>query len=253
MKNILFLGSKEIGEQAFEYFLNNLNKKIFSIACVSSNKSKDVWWGTNKIYSKCENLDIDFIPMEKKDFTLMEKKIDQHNIDLIISVQYNWIIPDKILKKVNYMALNFHNAKLPDYKGYNAANMYIMNEEGCYTSTLHWMVERVDSGEIAIEKTFEIPSNTTAFQLYKLALQNGMLVIGDLVDMLNKQLSIPRIKMKDGGNFYQRSSTKNKIITKKDSLESMAKKARAFYFPPFDPSYFVVDGKKYFVVPEQND
>ena len=69
---------------------------------------------------------IKFISNEKKNENEIIDSIKEHKINLIISVQHCWIFSDKILKSVNGNAYNLHNAKLPDYKGYNTINHAIL-------------------------------------------------------------------------------------------------------------------------------
>ena len=250
MKNILFLGAKPIGEKAFHHLLHNLDKKQYYIRCVSSNQYKESsWWGTNKIYLTAQDLNLDFVPMEKRNFNSLKEKIAQYQIDMILAVGYNWILPESVLKMVNYKAINLHNAKLPDYKGYNASNMCILNEEKFYTSTLHWMAEEVDSGSLILEREFRIPKNIVAKDLYQIAQDNAVELVKDFIKILNGPEEILSKTLEGEGCFYPRNTINKKEIVSGDTLQGMALKARAFHFPNFEPAYFVVDEEKYFVIP----
>mgnify|MGYP003640571627 CR=1 FL=1 len=253
MKNIIFLGSKSLGEACFDYLLKSLNGDKYKICCASSNQdSSNVWWHTNSIYQIIteERPDIDFIPMDEKNLEVLSQKITEHEIDMIISVQYNWIIPDQILKMVSHNAINLHNAKLPEYKGFNAVNMHILNDETVYTSTLHWMIEDVDAGEIAYEREFPIAPNVDATQLYEMALMNAVEMFKEFVEDLNSEGPLPRKEMKGDSKFYSRKTLQRKVITDTDSLDTVTKKSRAFSFSDFEPAYFEFNEVKYYVIPE---
>ena len=60
--------------------------------------------------------------MKTKLWNLLKEKINT-----LISVQHKWIMSKKILSKFGCNAFNFHNAKLPEYKGYNSLSHSILN------------------------------------------------------------------------------------------------------------------------------
>ena len=51
----------------------------------------------------------------------------QCSVDLILSIQYNWVVATETIDLVKGRAFNLHNARLPDYKGYNSISHAIAN------------------------------------------------------------------------------------------------------------------------------
>jgi methionyl-tRNA formyltransferase len=246
---ILYLGQKPIGEKCFDILREHQSSSL-QIRGAVSNQTTNVWWKSNTIYTECVRDGIEFIPNDRRRSAEIKSLIVREQIDAIISVQHAWILPGEILSLVDNFAFNLHNAKLPAYKGYNACNHAILNGERYYTSTIHWMTEEVDEGFIAFEETFEIEPAETAQSLYEKAGRAGESAFRKLVAHLSEGRQVPRETATGQGTFYPRNSLDTlREIKNIEDLREVDRKARAFYFPPFEPAYFIVEGRKFYILP----
>ncbi|MBC7947558.1 MAG: hypothetical protein H7Y42_06740 [Chitinophagaceae bacterium] len=75
--------------------------------------------------------------------------------DLLISFISSWIIPDDLLARASYAAINFHPGS-PEYPGTGCTNFAIYNGEKEYGVTCHHMKAVVDTGNIIAVKRFPI-------------------------------------------------------------------------------------------------
>lgn len=171
--------------------------------------------------------------------------IEKFRIDAIISVQHPWILSDKIIKAVDSLAFNLHNAKLPDYKGHNSISHAILNNEKFYTTTIHWLISHVDMGDIIFENVIPINTDETAYSLYLRTLQPAYDNFEKLIHCLDLGLKLPAIKIKEKGKFYK----KNEIYALKEiknftNWDEIIKKYRAFYFYPHEPAFMKLGDKK---------
>ena len=91
--------------------------------------------------------------------------------DLLISFIGSWIIPDILLQKATYAAINFHPGS-PEYPGTGCTNFAIYNGEKEYGVTCHHMKTTVDTGNIIAVKRFPVSADDTVFgvtqQCYRL-------------------------------------------------------------------------------------
>jgi methionyl-tRNA formyltransferase len=246
MVKILFLGQKPLGESCFDILLQTKDMEIIGV--VSNVDSQKGWWGTNNIYKKCISEKIPFLNNNKKSEEEIVKLIEEEKPDYLLSVQHPWILSSNILKAINYQAFNLHMAKLPDYKGWNSFSHAILNEEKEYGVTLHWIVEEVDEGAIAFEKLFLINNDDTAKSLYLKAHEESLCLMRLLCSALSRKHEIPKKPMPHSGSFYGKDSLQNiKNINSADikSLKEIQKIARACYFPPFEPAYFMCGNNKF--------
>jgi methionyl-tRNA formyltransferase len=150
---------------------------------------------------------------------------------------------------VGYHAFNFHNAKLPEYRGYNAVNHAILNRDEKFTCTVHWMTGEVDRGEIALEATFDIAAEETAISLYAKSHVASLRLFERLVSLLDGPGEIPRRPMEGAGRFYSRKSIEPLREIKDFGGDEAELKARAFFFPPFEPAFLRRGGGKLYVLP----
>ena len=252
MKRIMFLGQKKLGEKCFEYLLNNHSKE-FEIISAVSNKCENVWWRSNEIFDKTRNTNIHFIDNEKQNEDDIYKCILHNKINTIISVQHSWILSEKILKAVDGNAFNLHNAKLPKYKGNNIFTHIILNGEKRHTSTIHFMHKQVDMGDILLEKSISIDENDTSKSLYEKAQKNAENLFELFIKKLKTKNKFSGLLIKDEGFFYKRDSLIGlREIKNLSDFNEVDKKSRAFFFNPFEPAFFIINERKFYVLPESS-
>lgn len=160
--NVLFMGQKPFGEVAWLMLMES----SLNVVAVCTNREPAGWWQTNRI-ARLYNGPI--IGNEERHEGQLLEAIERHNVDMLISVQHPWLLSRDVLEAVYYAAINFHNGKLPDYAGHNAAARAIENGDKEYTVTCHRIDEGMDTGDILDELTFPIVYPTTADQLYRFA------------------------------------------------------------------------------------
>ena len=174
------------------------------MAVCSNPSPTNVWWATNRIFD--ERGSLPFISNEINHEQQLTEAIERTDANVIISVQHPHALSNKVLEAVNFKAFNLHSAKLPRYRGSNIANHAILNEEKIYTCTVHWMVPKVDMGDIAFEETFPILDLETAQSLYIKAAQAAIKGFRELLDSLIEGKEPPRVPLGTGGRFFSRKS-----------------------------------------------
>ena len=171
--------------------------------------------------------------------------------DFILSVQYPWILSSEILGLVGGRALNLHNARLPQYRGHNTISHEILNKEQAHTITLHWMAEEVDRGRIVLTSDIAIKSEDTAYSLWLRSVDVAVALLAEF--MSRCQAIVYRQEGKSvafGGAYYSKTAIQAlKRIPDGASLEDIDRIARAFWFPPHEPAYFLNGDRRLYVLP----
>lgn len=158
MFNVLFLGQKSIAERCLSIITDEFSSSFNVCSIVSDSDFFDKFYSRGVPAVFCSNA-------ERNEDKLLGIIADKH-VNLVISVQHPWILSSRLLSAVTGMCFNLHNAKLPQYQGHNTLTHAILNGDNSYSSTIHWMLPEVDSGEIAYEGSVPITSNDTAYSLY---------------------------------------------------------------------------------------
>ena len=244
----LFLGQKPIGEAAWRMLRDREEDGRLEVVAVCSNQdASSVWWRSNEVFRTCG--DRPFIDNGARNEEQLRSVLEEMRIDALLCVHHPWILSDEVLRLVDYNALTLHNAKLPTYRGHNAVNHALLNGDGTFTCTAHWMADEVDAGDIAFECTVDIESAETALSLYAKGHHAALRLFAELLRRLDSGEAIPRRAMPSGGAFYARDSIEDLREIRDLDPRAIEVRARAFYFPPFEPAYISVDGRKLYVTP----
>jgi methionyl-tRNA formyltransferase len=248
-RKILFLGQKPIGEKCFEIILNQQCDELKICGAVSNN-TDNKWWKSARIYEQSKKHNIPFISNEARNNEQILDLILKEEIDTIILVQHEWILPKSIIEAVNGAAFNLHMAKLPEYKGCNTFSYAIINGEKDYYTTILFMTEDVDAGDIVIEESVSVASDETAWSLYKKVSDLSLICFDRFVSLLKTNEPIPAKPMVGESRFYSRNDLeKVKNITDFSDLEKVGRIVRACTFSGFEPAYFSCGGIKYYISP----
>src|SRR3990172_4050960 len=86
------------------------------------------------------------------------KKLPKINCDVIVSVNYLFLIEKDIIELPKKIAINFHGSLLPKYRGRTPHVWAIINNESETGVTAHVIDEECDSGAILAQKKIPISS-----------------------------------------------------------------------------------------------
>ena len=244
---LMFLGNRRIAWEVIKLLFAEPYRSNFDVRAIVTDSS---------IWQKCQahypQNDAYFISNDQRQSNQIREIIKTQAIDVLLSIQYNWIIPGDILDLVDRRAFNLHNARLPDYKGYHSITHAIANRDTIYETTIHWMNDEVDSGDIAYVTRTPIQADDTAVSLYVRTIDAAMSAVKSLFNDLGAGIEVPRISSPQArGAFYARESVDSLAnVTSKVRSEDLARIARAAFFPPYNTAYFLHEGKKYLLLPE---
>lgn len=159
-KKIVFLGSKPIGYQCFQYLLlqqESLNVEVVGLLTQTRNE----FAGNNDLATLAKKFEV----------PLINSLEEMPECDIIYSVQYHEILKAEHIAKAKQIAVNLHMAPLPEYRGSNQFSFAIMDGKEEFGTTIHQMDPRIDHGDILFQRRFAIPRNCWAFQLYELTVE----------------------------------------------------------------------------------
>ena len=139
---------------AFNKLINDPNIKILFI-CVRYD-TKDI---TLKKYAKQHS--IDYLKHENINSDEFITTLQKYNCDLFVSMSFNQIFKTKIINLAKYKAINCHAGKLPFYRGRNILNWVLINDEKEFGITVHYIDDGIDTGDIILQKSYQISDEDT--------------------------------------------------------------------------------------------
>lgn len=184
--------------------------------------------------------------IEIYDFDSALKKIDAGllSFDLGISMLYWRKLRGSFISTPTCGIINFHPAPLPEYKGTAGYNLAVL--DGCeqWATTAHYVDEFIDTGEILEVCHFPIdPKKETAQSVERLSQKVLEDQFKRIVDKAISSKGLLPTTPNVGGRYVSRSEMEAMKEIKPG--DDVARKIRAFWFPPYDGAYITIDGNKY--------
>lgn len=94
-----------------------------------------------------------------------EKATNLSSFDYLFSIANPHILKPALFQKAKKFAINYHDAPLPRYAGVNATSWALINGEKTHGVTWHILVEKVDAGDILVQKWVDIAPDDTVSSL----------------------------------------------------------------------------------------
>jgi methionyl-tRNA formyltransferase len=91
--------------------------------------------------------------------------VNDHTVDVILSINYIFIINLELIKSPRKYAINFHGSLLPKYRGRTPHVWSIINNEIETGITAHLITEECDKGDIIYQEKIKILPETTGGNL----------------------------------------------------------------------------------------
>lgn len=240
MKSIVFLGAKAIGSYCLQFLQDHCKELQTEVIAVGIGKA-------SKVHQKSEIQQI----AEKYQVPILQNLDDLPECDFILSIQYHKILKARHIAKARQLAINLHMAPLPEYRGCNQFSFAIIDQAQTFGTTLHQLEVGIDSGAILAEKRFPIPKGCWVQDLYQLTLTASRQLFAENIASIfqGNYTAIPQSELiAERGTSYHFRKEINAIkqIDLQWSAEKIERHIRATYFPPFEPPYAIIEGKKVF-------
>jgi methionyl-tRNA formyltransferase len=170
------------------------------------------------------------------------------DVDLVVSFLYPRLIREPILSLGRIGCLNFHPAPLPDFRGVGGYNVAILEGLGEWGVSCHFMDARFDTGDLVEVERFAIdPEAHTAFSL---DLESGVRLVelfGRVMDRALGGDELPREPQGEGRYISRDEFERLRVVRPGDDL---ARKLRAFWYPPYPGAVLEVEGRRLTLVDE---
>lgn len=113
----------------------------------------------------------------------------QQPFDYLFSINNADTISVDQLRMTGCLAINFHDAPLPEYAGVNTTSWGILNGEKTWSICWHVLEARINAGAILKQTRFAVEADETAFSLNGKCYGEGITAFSSLInELLNGQL-----------------------------------------------------------------
>lgn len=131
-----------------------------------------------KIFAKSKNIEI--LQPESLKSTDFIERLKVLNADLFVVVAFRKL-PAEVFKMPEYGTINLHASLLPDYRGAAPINWSIINGETETGVTTFFINEKIDCGDILLQKAVKIENTDNAGSLHDKLSQIGSQLLVDTI------------------------------------------------------------------------
>ena len=164
---ILFMGTPDFAKESLENLYNN-GYEICGVVTTPdrpSGRGMKLNISPVKEYALEKKLNI-FQPEKITNNTEFKDEIKALNPDLVCVVSYGVILPKSFLKIPRLGCINVHPSMLPKYRGSAPIQWAIINGDKKTGVTIMYLNEKMDAGDIIIQKEVEIGEDETTGELW---------------------------------------------------------------------------------------
>ena len=233
---VAYFGGGPIGIEVLRFLARQREVEIVAVAAWP--RSRPAWWGSPELADVARELQLPTVDSEDT--------LSNIPFDVLFSVYYDRLIQKGVLDLPKIAAINVHAAPLPDYRGRFTFLYAILNGESEYGATLHVMDEGFDTGPIIAKRMFTFGDRTTARELYD---RTGEVAVQLFKDTLPSIVdgSFKATPQGVGTYLYKTADMPDGEVDLSWPPDYIDRFVRSMHFPPFEPAYLRIAGKKYFL------
>ena len=174
--------------------------------------------------------------------------------DVVFSLGYWKILKNYQIKKVKLGIVNFHHSYRLKYKGRHCGTWAIRNGEKYHGSTIHFIDENVDRGQIIDTERFEIENHHTSEDLFLIANKIGLkLLKKNFYKIIQGEIS--SFIDEDSDCFVYREKQMSHEIDFRNIKDKndLLREIRSLTFSEKPAPYMIISGQKIYLKHENHD
>lgn len=179
MKRVLLCGKGELCVRALHYFKDNADYRVEAVCPVVPEPH---WCSSLTTAARRTGMRV----IESGDFRDYPEECV--NPDILVSIYYDRIFTDDFLRRCG-MAINLHNAPLPEFRGVRPINHAMRLGRRVHGVTIHQLLpgDAIDAGPIIGQVTFSIhPKFEEVRDIYNRCLRYGWILFEQTMPVLNR-------------------------------------------------------------------
>lgn len=143
-----------------------------------------------------KDLGIDFITEKDVNSDHFVSILKSYQCDVFVSMSFNQILRPVVFEMPKLGTINCHAGKLPEYRGRNILNWALINDEKEFGITVHYIDRGVDTGDIILQRLYEITDADDYGTLLGRAYEECPRVLYDAITLVRNG-NAPRIKQSE--------------------------------------------------------
>ncbi|MBI4436621.1 MAG: methionyl-tRNA formyltransferase [Candidatus Omnitrophica bacterium] len=241
---IIFFGTSDFAIPSLEVLLRSGHDLVSVVTQPDKpgGRNRELLQGPVKQWASAASLPT-LQPEELSDFSFM-MGLKKMSPELFVVVSYGKILPPFLLALPPHGAINVHPSLLPKYRGASPIPWAILNGDSKTGISILRMTEKVDAGEILLQKEVGIGKEEDASQLSKRLSALGGELLLELLRKIEKG-EVEAFPQKGVVTFAPRFKKEEGRIDWRRSAEELSRQIRALV--PWPGSFTLLHGKRWVV------
>lgn len=228
MKRIVIFGNQQISIDCSAWLQKQKNVEI--VAFVGCEKPKDKKYGYPSTRAFCEKNNIPFFAPNRLDDTFFDL-FKRWKADICLSIYYRNIFRSRYLSIPSMGFVNIHPSLLPKYRGSMPTLWALFNNEKEVGSTIHYIDECIDTGDIIAQKKCALPRNITGYRLHTNLMKIGFLLFKKTFPLILKGKATRKKQIHANATYFSSFNQKLRVIDWYSALDRILSKIRALTRP----------------------
>ena len=205
---IVFFGTPDFSSQILKKILYG-NEIVSIVTAEDSQKGRGKKFQFPDVKKTGIELNIPvFQPKNLKDDKFVEK-LKKFNADIFLVIAFRKL-PKKVWQIPKKGTINLHTSFLPDYRGAGPINWVLINGEKHTGISSFFINDKIDQGDIILQKKISIDKNMTAAQLHNQMIIDGIEITNKTIELIrNNSL---KIKIQNQSEKYKKAPKINKEL-----------------------------------------
>ena len=149
-----------------------------------------------------------FQPKNLKDDKFVEK-LKKFNADIFLVIAFRKL-PKKVWQIPKKGTINLHTSFLPDYRGAGPINWVLINGEKHTGISSFFINDKIDQGDIILQKKISIDKNMTAGQLHNQMIIDGIEITNKTIELIRNNTL--KIKIQNQSETHKKAPKINKEL-----------------------------------------
>lgn len=181
---IVFMGSPDFAIPSLEKIYYSQHEIVSVVSNVDKRRGRGAKPSPTPVKKRALELGLPVIEVEDLNAPSFYEKLDGLKADLFVVVAFR-ILPASVLSLPKKGAINLHASLLPKYRGAAPIHWAIINGEEKTGCTIFFLDNKVDTGDIIIQKETPIGPNETTGDLYERLKKTGSEILMDAVQAID--------------------------------------------------------------------
>ena len=205
---IVFFGTPDFSSQILKKILNG-NEIVSIVTAEDSQKGRGKKFQFPDVKKTGIELNIPvFQPKNLKDDKFVEK-LKKFNADIFLVIAFRKL-PKKVWQIPKKGTINLHTSFLPDYRGAGPINWVLINGEKHTGISSFFINDKIDQGDIILQKKISIDKNMTAAQLHNQMIIDGIEITNKTIELIRNNTH--KIKIQNQSETHKKAPKINKEL-----------------------------------------